>query len=234
MADQIFDTKILEAMFAEGTKIYKSRGGGGFQRRFGFGQKLAIINVDLANAWTRPGHPFSCDADGAVEATARLLTAARQCRKKIYITYSTTAFNCNGDDPPFLWEDNGRWQEKIPLGTLDVKSDWAEIDSRLNVQPHEHVFVKKMASCFAGTPLNYLFTSRGIDTVIVTGATACACVRHTVMDAVALGYKVIVPQETIADRIPGVVLWNLFDMDAKFADVMPVDEVIAHINGIEK
>jgi len=53
------------------------------------------------------------------------------------------------------------------------------------------------------------------------------------MDAVALGYKVIVPAETIADRIPGAIQWNLFDMDAKFADVMPVDEVIAYINNLK-
>lgn len=224
MQEVQFDPKVLEAAFEEARRIYKERG---FQRRMGFGKKLAIINVDLANAWARPGHPFSCDADSAVEATARLLDAARACKQKILIWFSCTAFNENG------LEDNGRWEEKIPLSTLHIGSEWAEIDSRLKVQPNETVFYKKMASCFAGTPLNYQLRSRDIDTVIVTGATACACVRHTVMDAVALGYKVIVPAETIADRIPGAIQWNLFDMDAKFADVMPVDEVIAYINSLK-
>lgn len=222
--EELFDPKVLEAAFQEARKIYKERG---FQRRMGYGKRLAIITVDMANAWTRPGHPFSCDADAACEATARLLKAARACKQKIYLFHSTTTFNENG------FEDNGRWQEKIPLSTLLHGSEWEQIDSRLEVQPNETVFIKKFASCFAGTPLNYQLNSLGVDTIIVTGATACACVRHTVMDGCGLGYKVIVPEETIADRIPGAIQWNLFDMDAKFADVEKVDDVIAHINSLK-
>ena len=224
MSKELFDPKVLEAAFKEAREIYKQRG---FQTRMGYGKKIAIINVDLANAWTRPGHPFSCDADSAVEATARLLDAARACKQKIHILYSTTAYNENG------YEDVGRWVEKIPLKTLKLSEEWAEIDSRLNVQPNETVFVKKFASCFTGTPLQYQLSTLGVDTVIVTGATACACVRHTVMDAVGMGYKVVVPEETIADRIPGAIQWNLFDIDAKFGDVEKVDDVIKYINSLE-
>jgi nicotinamidase-related amidase len=220
----VFDPKVLEAAFAEARKIYKERG---FNRRLGYGDKLAIITVDMANAWTRPGHPFSCDADSAVAATARLLQAARNCKQKIYCFHSTTTFNENG------YEDCGLWQHKIPLTTLIHGTEWEQIDSRLEVPPNETVFVKKYASCFAGTPLNYQLNSLGVDTIIVTGATAGGCVRHTVMDGGALGYRVIVPEETIADRIPGVICWNLFDMDTKFADVEKVEDVIAHINSLK-
>lgn len=65
------------------------------------------------------------------------------------------------------------------------------------------------------------------------GATSCACVRHTVMDSTGYGFKTIVPEGTVGDRVPGVVEWNLFDMEAKFCDVVPVDEVVKYLEGID-
>ncbi|WP_035267335.1 isochorismatase family protein [Desulfitibacter alkalitolerans] len=218
----VFDPKVLQETFKKAREIYKERG---FQTRMGYGKKPAIINVDLANAWTREGHAFTCvGADEMVANTRKLLDAARP--KKIPIFYSTTAFNPNG----FL--DNGIWDKKIPLRELHLDTYWAQIDERLDPQPDEIIFVKKMASCFAGTPLQYQLTSLGVDTVIVTGATACACVRHTCMDAIACGFRVIVPEETIGDRIPGAIEWNLFDIDAKFGDVEPLENVIEYINNL--
>ncbi|MFR3752510.1 MAG: isochorismatase family protein [Enterocloster sp.] len=68
--------------------------------------------------------------------------------------------------------------------------------------------------------LNFL----GVDTVIVMGATSCACVRHTVMDSTGYGFKTIVPEGTVGDRVPGVIEWNLHSpLEAKFADVVPVE-----------
>jgi maleamate amidohydrolase len=77
--------------------------------------------------------------------------------------------------------------------------------------------------------LNYL----GVDTLIVMGATACACVRHTVMDSTGYGFKTLIPEGTIGDRVPGVVEWNMFDMEAKFADVLTVDEVVEYLESID-
>ena len=71
-----------------------------------------------------------------------------------------------------------------------------------------------------------------MDTLIVMGATSCACVRHTVMDSTGYGFKTIIPEGTVGDRVPGVIEWNLFDMEAKFADVVPVDEVVEYLEGI--
>ena len=69
----------------------------------------------------------------------------------------------------------------------------------------------------------------GVDTVVVTGATASACVRATVEDAIADGFRPIIVRETIADRIAGAVEWNLFDMDAKFGDVESLEDVLDHM-----
>lgn len=71
-----------------------------------------------------------------------------------------------------------------------------------------------------------------VDTILVTGTTACACVRHTVEDALALGFRPIVPREAVGDRIPGAIETNLFDIDAKFGDVEPVDAVLEYLNVI--
>lgn len=223
MAKEIFDLKLLDQAFKKAREIHMSRG---FQKRVGYGKRPAIVTVDMANAWTRPGHAFSCDnMEEVIPNVSRLLDTARE--KNVPIFHSTTAYNPNG------YADIGRWADKIPLQELKLGEDWINIDSRLNPQPEETIFVKKMASCFNGTPLQYWLTTHGVDTLIVTGATAGACVRHTCMDSTELGFRTIVPEGTIADRIPGAVEWNLFDIDAKFGDVEPLDNVINYLKNIE-
>ncbi|WP_404333033.1 isochorismatase family protein [Mesobacillus maritimus] len=223
MEKEIFDLGLLNEAFKKAREIHMSRG---FQKRVGYGKRPGIITVDLANAWTRPGHTFSCDnMEEVLPAVLSVLDAARA--KNVPIFHSTTAYNPNG------YSDIGRWADKIPLETLKMGEDWIDIDTRLNPQPEETVFVKKMASCFNGTPLQYWLTTHGIDTLIVMGATAGACVRHTCMDSTELGFRTIVPEGTIADRIPGAVEWNLFDIDAKFGDVEPLETVINYFSTIE-
>ena len=93
--------------------------------------------------------------------------------------------------------------------------------------------MKKRASAFHGTHLTSWLNSHGVDTVILTGVTMAGCVRHTCEDAIAEGFRPIVVREGVGDRVPGVVEWNLFDIDAKFGDVEPVDRVVEYLNGIE-
>ncbi len=123
--------------------------------------------------------------------------------------------------------------KKIPMHTLDIDSEWMEIDPKLKPRPEEPVIHKKFASNFFGTHLAQILTKLGVDTVIVMGATSCACVRHTVMDSTGYGFKTIVPEGTVGDRVPGVIAWNLFDMDAKFADVEPLENVVKYLEGID-
>ena len=218
-----FDQELLERAFAEARKIYKERG---FQRRMGFGKAPAITTVDMAKAWMTDGHPFTCNNNNEVAAESlKVLEAARAAGVPIF--HTTTGFT--GKEQ---W-DLPRWDEKIPLHTLDIDSEWMDIDPKLKPRPEEPVIHKKFASNFFGTHLDQILTKLGVDTLIVMGATASACVRHTVMDSTGYGYKTIVPEGTIGDRVPGVVEWNMFDMDAKFADVLPVNEVVEYLNGID-
>lgn len=218
-----FDEELLKKAFDEARKIYRERG---FMRRMGFGKAPAITTVDMAKAWMSEGHPFTCDKSEEVCANAlRVLEAGRKMGVPIF--HTTTGYL--GEKQ---W-DLGRWDEKIPLHTLDIDSEWMEIDPKLKPQPEEPVIHKKFASNFFGTHLAHILTFLGVDTLIVMGATACACVRHTVMDSTGYGFKTIVPEGTVGDRVPGVVEWNLFDMEAKFADVVSVGEVVEYLEGID-
>jgi maleamate amidohydrolase len=204
-------------------RLYHERG---FQARIGYGARPALVNVDLANAWTRKGSPFECEnVDEMLAQVSRLLDVARS--KRIPIVYTTTGYE------PDL-KDAEPWIRKIPaLAVLQIDSDLCRIDERVAPARGDIVLVKKMASAFAGTNLASMLCALRVDTVIVTGATACACIRHTVEDAMTHGFRPIVPREAIGDRIPGAVDANLFDIDAKFGDVEPIDAVLDYLRRIE-
>ena len=227
------DTIDLDAMlqkaFDESTRIYKARG---FQRRIGFGRKPALVSVDLANAWTRPGNPFSCDKvdDEIIPGMQKLL---RACRENGHVVvHVTTAYQSTDRDDPH--SDMGLWHCKIPIEAVDLKDEhlWA-IDSRIAPVKGEWVMLKKRASAFSGTPLAGYLRSCGVDTILVTGVTATACVRTTICDGLAEGFRTIAVRECIGDRVPGAVAWNLFDIDAKFADVEPVTTCMNYLNNID-
>ena len=112
---------------------------------------------------------------------------------------------------------------------LKVGSELVEIDERLERREDEIVIVKKQASAFRGTNLNSYLNSCGVDTIVVTGTTASACVRATVEDGIADGFRPIIVKECIGDRVAGAVEWNLFDIDAKFGDVEPLQSVLDHL-----
>jgi nicotinamidase-related amidase len=222
MTDEI--TQALEKIFSADSDLYRGRG---FMRRVGFGERPALVNIDLANAWTRPGNPFSCDGmDIIIPGVQRLLAAARA--KDVPVVYTTTAYAVT-EGPS---TDMGIWHRKIPLEALRLGTDAVAIDERIAPEVGEQVIVKKAASAFHGTYLSGFLKAAGVDTVVVTGVTMAGCVRHTVEDAIAEGFRPIVVRECVGDRVAGVVEWNLFDIDAKFGDVEPLERVLDYLEGL--
>lgn len=222
MSDEIRDA--LAKIFSADSTIYQQRG---FQRRIGFGERPALIHIDLANAWTRPGHAFSCEGmDVIIPAVQRLNEAARA--KNVPIIYTTTAYQ----NPTGPNSDTGLWHHKIPVEVLVEGSHEAAIDDRIAPQAGDQVIVKKRASAFHGTYLDGFLSAHRIDTVIITGVTMAGCVRHTTEDAIASGYRPILVREGCGDRVPGVVEWNLFDIDAKFGDVEGLDTVLDYLGRV--
>lgn len=220
---------MLAQAFAQATELYKERG---FQRRVGFGKKPALINVDLANAWTRPGNPFTCENidEQIIPGVQRLLTACRENGHPVI--HVTTCYQVTDRSNPHT--DMGLWHNKIPIDVVNQSDEelWA-IDSRIAPIDGEQLLIKKRASAFHGTYLAGFLRAAGVDTILVTGVTASACVRTTLCDGLAEGFRTIAVRECIGDRVPGAVEWNLFDIDAKFADVEPLSRCLDYLGSVK-
>lgn len=189
----------------------------GLGARYGFGERSALVVIDMANAFNDPAHPIGANQDAAVAGISELLETARATGIRRY--FFTTAFH---DD----LHDAGGWVRKAPvIGTLRLGTSEVDIDARLHRGDDEPLVVKKASSCFFGTPLDTWLRGEGVDTLIVTGCSTSGCIRATCLDASSHGFRVIVPEECVTDRREDVHRANLFDIDSKYADVMPLDEV---------
>ena len=194
----------------------------GFHGRAGFGTRPALIVIDVNVGFTDPASPLVCDLEDVVEAIRRLLAEAR--RAEIPVVYTTVSYG-EGDK-----RAAAAFIDKIPaLLTLEAGSHWVEIDPRIAPRPDEPVLNKLFASAFFGTPLASLLAAAGCDSLIVTGASTSGCVRATVVDALQHGYRPVVPREAVGDRNEAAHEANLYDIDAKYGDVVALDEVLAHL-----
>jgi maleamate amidohydrolase len=194
----------------------------GFHGRAGFGHRPALIVVDVNVGFTAPESPLVCDLEEVVAAIRRLLEEAR--RAEIPIVFTTVSYS-EGDK-----RTAAAFIEKVPaLLTLETGSRWVEIDPRVAPREDEPVLNKLFASAFFGTALSSLLAANGCDSLIVTGASTSGCVRATAVDALQHGYRPIVPREAVGDRNPDAHAANLYDLDAKYADVVSLAEVVEHL-----
>ncbi len=132
-------------------------------------------------------------------------------------------------------QEAGIWIRKIPSNSWLVEgSEWVEIDERLEQRPHETTLVKKYASCFFGTDLAARLVSRRIDTLIVTGCTTSGCVRATVVDACSFGFHTIVVEEAVGDRAALPHAASLFDIEAKYGDVVSLADTLTYLRGLSR
>src|SRR5437868_3391448 len=198
----------LRAAMAQVDAYYKERGI--FQERFGFGTRPALVVIDMAYGWTDPAYAGgSARLDSAIAAIQELLPVARA--KKVPIVYTTAVYH---DDPQFKSAADfspkfRKWDRRA-----------CEIDERVRPLPEEYLLFKEHASAFAGTPLVSHLSPHGVDTLLITGCSTSACVRATATDAKSLGYKPIIVREAVQDRVEVAHEWTLFDIQARFADVV--------------
>lgn len=194
--------------------------------KLGYGKRPAIVVIDFQIGFTKPElSPLAGNLDAEVAATNRLLAVAR--KKNIPIIFTVVGYD------PHRQDDAGLWPEKVPsLRLLTLGSDLVELDPRLDQKPEDLVIVKKYASGFFGTYLGSTLTMKGVDTLIVTGCTTSGCVRATVMDALNHGFRPIVPLEAIGDRAQEPHQANVFDIGAKYGDVVPIDEALEYLENL--
>ena len=118
------------------------------------------------------------------------------------------------------------------LLALEAGSRWAEIDPRIAPLESEPVLNKLFASAFYGTGLPSLLAAAGVDTLIVTGASTSGCVRATAVDTLQYGYRPVVPREAVGDRNPQAHEASLYDIDAKYGDVVSVGEIMKYLEEV--
>jgi len=193
------------------------------RRRFGFGRKPALVNVDLQNAYTRP-REFVTAYETDPRQIEYVNALARLCRRHgLPVIWTHVAYRDSG-------EDCGVWgtRSDTPDSLQNVKagSRRAALDDRCEIDPYDIVINKRMASAFFETNLGSLFTFHRIDTVIVTGGSTSGCVRATVVDSLSRSFRTIVPEECVADKHESPHFANLYDMSLKYADVLPIAEVL--------
>jgi nicotinamidase-related amidase len=210
----------LRAAMAAVEAFYKDRGI--FQGRFGLGQSPALVVIDMAYGWTDPSYAGgSARLDGAVAALQRLLPAARS--RGIPVVFTTAVYS---DEPQLksaadFSPNFRRWDRRA-----------CEIDERVRPLPGETVLAKEHASAFAGTPLIGHLVARRVDTLLITGCSTSACVRATATDAKALGLRPVIVREAVQDRSAIAHEWTLFDIQARFADLIGLEEALVYLRGL--
>jgi maleamate amidohydrolase len=197
----------------------------GFGHSSGFGTRPCVIVVDFIKGFTDPECPLGSDYTPQLEATQKLLQAARN--KNVPVIFTTVIY-----EPHF--RDGAHFIKKVPaLKALTADSSWVEIDPSLERnETSEPLIIKKFASSFFGTHLHSLLTAEQVDTTIVTGCTTSGCVRATVVDALQHGYRVIVPEPCVGDRSQAAHQANLYDIKTKYGDVLSLDSTLAYIQTV--
>jgi nicotinamidase-related amidase len=197
------------------------------RRRFGFGSKPALVNIDLQKAYTNVG-----------EFVTAYETDPKQCE---YVNQLADAFRAKGC--PVVWtyvaymdsgEDCGIWGTRTDtpdsLQNIKVGSRRAEFDDRLRIDRKRDVVLnKRMASAFFETNLGSIFQFHRVDTIVLTGGSTSGCVRATAVDSLQRSFRTIVVEECVADKHESPHFANLYDMALKYADVVSVKEVLDYM-----
>lgn len=200
--------------------VYARAGFGAPVRR---GERPAIVVVDLTHGFTDPAAPTGADLSDVVAATAELIAAGRPAG--VPVVFTTIAYTpAEADGDAVTWLTKAPGMRALREGTRAVA-----VDDRLPVEPGDHLVTKKGASAFSGTTLAALLAGLRVDTVLVCGATTSGCVRATAVDAVQNGFSVLVPRQCVGDRAQAPHEANLFDIQAKYGDVIELSDAIGYL-----
>jgi maleamate amidohydrolase len=212
----------MSAMSQDDEEFFRQRG---FGLKIGFGERPALLIIDMLKAFTDPQMMLGANLDKEIEAIKPLLTIAHE--RNIPVIFSTVIYN-DAD-----LKDAGIWALKQKgVITLRADSDGIEIDPRLEFRKSDSLLVKKYASCFFGTDLVARLVSQRVDTLIITGCTTSGCVRASAVDAVQTGLRPMVVREAVGDCSKAAHEQSLFDLNAKYADVVSLDETLQYLRTV--
>jgi maleamate amidohydrolase len=197
----------------------------GFGIKIGFGERPALIVIDMLKGFTDSNMPLGANLDSQIAAQTPLVDVAHE--RGIPVIFSTVIYEEENI------KDAGVWALKQSGGrTLTAGSEAVKVDPRLPMKPKDILLAKKYASCFFGTDLVSRLLSRSVDTVIIVGCTTSGCVRATAVDAVQTGLRPMVVREAVGDRSAAAHDQSLFDLNAKYADVVSLEETLQYMRSI--
>jgi len=189
----------------------------------GLGHRPALLIVDIIKGFTDPDCPLGSEAGAVVEANRRLLSAFRE--KQLPVVFTTVVYHDESQARVF--------RDRIPaLDILEPGTHWVKVDPRLEPRNGEAVIEKQWASGFFKTGLDEYLRGLGVDSLVVTGLTTSGCVRATAVDGLQHDYRVVVPEQAVGDRNEDAHRANLFDLNAKYADVLNLEGVLELIQNL--
>jgi nicotinamidase-related amidase len=188
------------------------------QNQLGLARSPALLVVDMINGFTDPACPLGTHCPEVVAANIELLTAFRQ--RGLPIFFTTVVYHSQQQASVF--------RAKVPaLNLLEPGSGWVDVDARMARQASEPLIEKQAASAFFGTDLDKQLRALQVDSLVVTGLTTSGCVRASAVDGLQNNYQTVIAREAVGDRNPEAHQANLFDLNAKYADVLSLNEIIA-------
>ena len=198
----------------------------GFGNKLDFGDRPALIIVDFVRAYLDPDSPLYAGVEQTCENCSDLLSAAR--RAGIPIFHSNVSYEPGTDD-------GGIFKKKLPLlSVFDRGSPLAEFADQLQPENGEIVITKQYASAFFATTLFESLVAAGIDTLIIAGVTTSGCIRETAVDAIQHGFIPVVVEDAVGDRAPGPHKANLYDLQAKYANVVSQATALDYLEKISQ
>jgi maleamate amidohydrolase len=196
----------------------------GYHQRVGSGRTPALLLVDFVEAYFEPSSPLYAAVEDTLQSALRVLAAAR--RVGILSVFTNVQYQKGG-------VDGGVFFRKVPaLRSFEAGNPLGAWPKGLAPVLGELVVSKQYPSAFFGTSLAATLTAHGVDTTIITGVTTSGCIRATCIDAVSHGFIPIIVEEAVGDRAEAPHRANLFDMNAKYGDVVSEQEAIAYLDRI--
>lgn len=188
-------------------------------------KRPALILVDFVRAYLDPGSPLYAGVEEAVQSASRILNEAR--KKNIPVIFTNVEYHDGG-------RDGGVFYKKVKaLKLFDEGSPMGAFLPELMPGDHEKIFTKQYASAFFNTGLSDYLTSLDIDGLIITGLSTSGCVRASAVDCCQYGFVPLVVRDAVGDRDPRPHEANLFDLQAKYAEVVSEDQIISYLNDLK-
>ena len=210
-------------------EIYQEVRNNPTRKRFGFGRKAVLVNIDPQKAYTRTDL-FATAYETDPRQLEYMNRLARQFRALGWpVVWTHVAYMESGEDAG-IW--GTRSDTPDSLQNIKFGSQRSEFDDRLEIdRVQDVIYLKKMPSAFFETQLQSLLVWHQVDTVVITGGSTSGCVRATAVESLSRGYRTIVPEECVADKHESYHFANLTDLALKYADVVAVQEVFDWLDG---